>query len=61
MTESPQVNARRPAYRSNPRAWLRLSILGAFLTFLGLAVGSGGLPEVKIFPRSEGITDEHGA
>jgi hypothetical protein len=59
VTESPQGNARRPAYRSSLRAWLTLSILGAFLTFLGLVVSSGGLPEVKLFPRSEGITDAH--
>ena len=59
MTESPQANARRPAYRSSLRSWRTLSILGAFVTFLGLVVGSGGLPEVNLFPRSEGITDAH--
>ncbi len=59
MTESPQANARRPAYRLSLRSWLALSILGAFLTFLGLVVGSGGLPEVNLFPTSEGITDAH--
>lgn len=59
MTESPQANAQRPAYQSRLRAWLTLGILGAFLTFLGLVVGAGGLPEVQLFPRSEGITDAH--
>jgi hypothetical protein len=59
VTASPQANARRPAYRLSLRSWLTLSILGAFLTFLGLVVGSGGLPGVNLFPRSEGITDAH--
>jgi hypothetical protein len=59
VTESPQANARRPVYRLSLRSWLTLSILGAFLTFLGLVVGSGGLPEINLFPRSEGITDAH--
>jgi hypothetical protein len=59
MTESPESKARRPAHRASLRSWLKLSILGAFLTFLGLVVGSGGLPRVDLFPRSEGITDAH--
>lgn len=59
VTESPQANARRPSGRSRLRSWLTLGILGTFLTFLGLVVGTGGLPEVNLFPRSEGITDAH--
>jgi hypothetical protein len=59
MTESPQANARSPAHRSSLRSWLKLSILGAFLTFLGLVAGSGGLPSANLFPRSEGISDAH--
>ncbi len=59
MTESPDAHARRPTYRSNLRSWLTLSILGAFLTCLGLVVSSGGLPDINLFPSSEGITDAH--
>ena len=60
MTESSQANARRPAYRSSLRSRLTLGILGVFLTCLGLVVSSGGLPDVNLLPRSEGITDAHG-
>ena len=59
MTEFPQARVRCPAYRSSLRSWLTLGILGAILTFLGLVVGSGGLPDINLFPRSEGITDAH--
>ena len=60
MTEFPQARVRWPAYRSSLRSWLTLGILGAILTFLGLVVGSGGLPVTSTFtPRSEGITNAH--
>ena len=36
---------------------LKLSILGTVLTFAGLIVGNGGLPQVELFPRIEGISE----
>jgi hypothetical protein len=38
------------------RSWLQLTILAAFLTFAGLTVGNGGLPQVELYPKVEGIS-----
>jgi hypothetical protein len=56
MPEESQMVARssRPKRR---RSWLKLTILGTVLTFAGLIVGHGGLPEFELFPRTEGISE----
>jgi hypothetical protein len=48
-----QVHLRRPRWQS----WLTLSMVGTFLTFVGLVVGSGGLPQIELFPKVEGISE----
>ena len=42
---------RRPRWRS----WLELSLIGALLTFIGLA--PGGLPQVVLFLQARGLSD----
>ncbi len=59
VTASTQADSRYPTYRSRPRSWLTLGILGVILTFVGLVAGTGGPPQIELFPRSEGITEEH--
>jgi hypothetical protein len=49
-------NEARPASRPPWRSWLQLGILGAMLTFAGLTVGNGGLPQVELYPKAEGIS-----
>jgi hypothetical protein len=52
--------AQSVARSSRPPRWrsvLQLSILGLVLTFAGLTVGNGGLPEFELFPRTEGISE----
>jgi Leucine Rich repeat len=52
-----EIQGMEPPSRSRQwRSWLQLAILGAFLTFAGLTVGNGGLPQVELYPKVEGIS-----
>jgi hypothetical protein len=56
MRERTESAASRPRWKS----WFQLAIVGTVLTFAGLIVGSGGLPQIELYPKVEGISEADG-
>jgi hypothetical protein len=52
-----QAPPTRPSRRPRRRSWLALSLLGTFLTLLGLLAGGARLPSIELYPRVEGISE----
>jgi hypothetical protein len=52
-----QAPSAPPSRRPRRRSWLSLSLLGAFLTVLGLLAGGARLPSIELYPRVEGISE----